>query len=457
MNDSKPRPSEKPATGAEKAKEGHAFKSPLIDLIDDRTYGRFDKRKSSLYYEQYFTEGHQARLRAKAHKRMIEGLEKNTPGQTLKDMALYSAAKSIRLNIQTPLTPVGGANAGQAGSESPQICLGPNIPNARLRSWKPLTDGLLTPEKLGVPRFGGSPQEAAQIIKQAGIQFGAARAGITGLDKRHIYSRDCDGKEIVFEDVDLPYETDGKRVIPEKCRYVIVFLLHMPYDAFNCAPNPVCSMAPLFTYSRIDLLLGHMAEFIRALGYTAIPSANDTAPNGPFAIEAGLGEQCRADKVINPDLGTMVRLCKIITDLPLELDQPQNFGIEAFCRVCDRCVGACPVDAISKDPEASFERPGEWVSPGHKTWHGRWPTCWAYAESTGGGCGICLPVCPWNKPNTLLHRTVKAVIRRTTLFNRLLVKLDKMLGYGKPLSPEAWWRKKIPTYGIDTKQGMTSD
>lgn len=457
MNDSKPQPSEKPATGAEKAKEGHAFKSPLIDLIDDRTYGRFDKRKSSLYYEQYFTEGHQARLRAKAHKRMIEGLEKNIPGQTLKDMALYSAAKSVRLNIQTPLTPVGGANAGQAGSESPQICLGPNIPNARLRSWKPLTDGLLTPEKLGVPRFGGGPQEAARIIKQAGIQFGAARVGITGLDKRHIYSRDCDGKEIVFEDVGLPYETDGKRVIPEKCRYVIVFLLHMPYDAFNCAPNPVCSMVPLFTYSRIDLLLGHMAEFIRALGYTAIPSANDTAPNGPFAIEAGLGEQCRADKVINPDLGTMVRLCKIITDLPLELDQPQNFGIEAFCKVCDRCVGACPVDAISKDPEASFERPGEWVSPGHKTWHGRWPACWAYAESTGGGCGICLPVCPWNKPNTLLHRTVKAVIRRTTLFNRLLVKLDKMLGYGKPLSPEAWWRKKIPTYGIDTKQGMTSD
>jgi hypothetical protein len=51
-----------------------------------KTYGRFDKCKSSLYYEQYFTEGYQARLRAKAHKKMIQGIEKNTPGQTLKDI-----------------------------------------------------------------------------------------------------------------------------------------------------------------------------------------------------------------------------------------------------------------------------------------------------------------------------------------------------------------------------------
>lgn len=450
MNDRTARPPDRPTSDSEEKGRTGDFKSPLTELIDDRTYGRFDKRKSSLYYEQYFTQGHQARLRAKAHKKISEGIQKQTPGQTLKDMALYAAAKSVRLNIQTPLPMGGGKDAGQEGAGAPQICLGPNIPNARLRSWAPLTDSLPTPETWGVPRFGGTPREAAQMIRQAGIQFGAARVGFTGLDRRHIYSRDCDGKEIVFEDTAVPYETDDKRVIPEKCRYVIVFLLHMPYGAFSCAPDPVGSMAPLFTYSRIDLLLGHMAEFIRALGYTAIPSANDMASNGPFAIEAGLGEQCRADKVIHPDLGTMIRLCKIITDLPVELDHPQDFGIEAFCRVCDRCVEVCPVDAISHDPEASFKRPGEWVSPGHKTWHGKWPTCWAYAESTGGGCGICLPVCPWNKPNTLLHRTVKAVIKRTTVFNRLLVKLDKLLGYGKPPSPGAWWRRKIPAYGIDT-------
>lgn len=133
------------------------------------------------------------------------------------------------------------------------------------------------------------------------------------------------------------------------------------------------------------------------------------------------------------------------------MSDSQNINGNAFESYCDRCIEVCPVGAISKNREAGFERPGEWVNPGDKTWHGKWPTCWAYAESTGRGCGICLPVCPWNKPNTLLHRTVKAIIKRTTLFNRLLVTLDKLLGYGKLLAPEAWWRKKFPTYGIDTR------
>lgn len=451
MNDSIPRQVMQPSHASETTGESLAFKSPLTNLIDDRTYGRFDKRKSALYYGQYYAEGIQSRIRAKAHKKLVQGIKTNTPGNTLKDVALYSAVKSVYTRGQTYGASTGPVAAERAGATMSEFCRGPNIPNFGLKSWAPLTAGLPTPEKLGVPRYSGSPREAAQIVKHAGIQFGAARVGITGLDKRHVYSRDCDGKEVVFEDVDQPYETGEKRVIPEKCRYVIVFLLHMPYDAFGCSPDPVGSMGPFFTYSRIDQLLAPMAEFIRVLGYTAIPSSNDTAPNGPFAIEAGLGEQCRADKVINPDLGTMIRICKIITDLPLELDRPQDFGIEAFCKDCDRCIEACPVGAVSKDREPSFERPGEWVNPGHKTWHGRWPVCWAYAESKSGACGICLPVCPWNKPNTLVFRTIKAVVKRTTVFNRFLVKLDKMLGYGKPLSTEDWWRKKLPTYGIDTR------
>jgi reductive dehalogenase len=425
------------------------FKSPLTDLIDDQTYGSFDKRKSSLYYEQYFSAGHQARLRAKAKAAELRDLKAGKPGRMLPDIALLAAARSARLFIQAP------PEAGEAPAKGPQastLCQGPNTPNTRLRSWFPLTEGLVTPEKLGVSPYSASPEEAAAVVKQAAILFGAARVGITGLDPRHLYSHDCDGKAVVREAVAAPYETQTKRVIPEKCRYVIVLLLHMPYDAFRCAPDPLGSVVPLVTYTRMEVLLGQMAEFIRALGYTAIPSANDTAPNGPFAIEAGLGEQCRADKVIHPDLGTMIRLAKIFTDLPLALDEPVKSGIEAFCKVCDRCIEVCPVKAISTDPEPTFARPGEWVSPGHKTWHGNWPTCWAYAETTGGGCGICLPVCPWNKPDTLPFRLVKALVKRTTRFNRLLVKLDRLLGYGKPLSPGAWWKKKHPTYGIDTRQ-----
>jgi epoxyqueuosine reductase QueG len=69
-----------------------------------------------------------------------------------------------------------------------------------------------------------------------------------------------------------------------------------------------------------------------------------------------------------------------------------------------------------------------------------------------GGCGICLPVCPWNKPRGILHSLVRAVIKKTALFNRLLVAADKFFGYGKPMDPEKWWNLDLPTYGIDTRR-----
>jgi len=413
-------------------KEQNGYKSSLTELIDDATYGRFDKRKCALYYDQYLGEGQRSKMKRKSREDTIEGIKQNKPGFGLKDRALLGAAW-----LQDMSDP---------------DCPGPNKTNAGLRSWTKVNKSLATPQKLGVPPYQGDPQEAVRIVKQAAKTFGACRAGITGLDKRHVYRYECDGKEIVFEAVDEPYETEEKRVIPEKCRYVVVMLVQMSAEAFACAPFPVGSVMPALSYNRIDYLTGAVAEFIRGLGYTAIPSANDISSNGPFAIEAGLGEQCRMDKVIHPDFGPMVRICKVITDLPMELDRRKNFGVTEFCKVCRRCVEVCPVKAIDEEREPSFAVPGPWVNPGHKTWHGDNPRCWAYAESTGGGCGICLPVCPWNKPRGILHSLVRAVIKKTSFFNRFFVAADKFFGYGKPMDPEKWWNLDLPTYGIDTRR-----
>jgi len=418
-----------------KNKSEEEYKSPLTGLIDDSTYGRFDKRKSALYYSQHLAEDkEQSKVRANARKSLAKKIKEKRPGYGLKDVALHGAAKSMFFEY----------------GFDPQ-CEGANRPNVGMRSWTKLSETLLTPDKLGVPPYDGDAKEAAKLVKRVAKNFGAFRVGVTGLDKRHVYQYDCDGKEIVFESVEEPYETAHKRVIPEKCKYVVVMLLHMSHEALACAPAPIGSMVPMFTYKRVDILTGGVAEFIRGLGYVAIPSANDTAVNGPFAAEAGLGEQGRADKLISPDGGALVRICKVLTDLPMELDSPQKFGIPEFCKVCRICVEACPVNTINDADEPSFEVPGPWANPGHKTWHGKNPLCWAYAESTGGGCGICLYVCPWNKPKGLLHKLVKGIIKRTPVFNRFFVWAHKFLGYGKPMDPEEWWDLDQPTYGIDTR------
>lgn len=422
-------------TGA--ATEGNdTYKSTLTDLIDDATYQRFDKLKSAFYFGQYLGQNKRATILEKAHKKVGEGIKKNEPGYGLKDVALQYAAKSVYLHEHQQCRPE---------------CSGTNRPNWGIRSWTRLTDTVQTPQDWGVPQYKGDLKETAKIIKQVAKNFGAFRTGITGLDKRHIYQHDCDGKEIVFESAEEPYETEEKRVIPEKCKYIVVMLVQMSPQAFACCPYPIGSMMPFFTYKRIDLLTGALAEFIRGLGYTAIPSANDTAINGPLALEAGLGELGRADKVISPDGGTMIRICKVITDLPMELDKPRKFGIAEFCKVCRRCVEACPVNTVNNEQNPSFKVSGPWSSPGHKTWHGENPTCWAYAVSTGGTCGICLHVCPFNKPQGLLHSLVRGIIKRTALFNRFFVWADKFFGYGKPMDPEKWWNLDLPTYGIDTR------
>ena len=412
--------------------EENHYKSTLTDLIDDTSYGRFDKRKCVLFYGRYLGEDQKAAVENKTFQRIVEGIRQNKPGLELKDIALMGAAR-----LQSPNEPE---------------CPGPNKPNVGVRSWTQVSKSLLTPQKLGLPRYKGDPREAAKIVKHAAKNFGACRVGITGLDRRHVYRWDCDGKEIAFAPVETPYESEEKRVIPEKCKYVVVMLVEMSAAAVACYPFPIGSMMPLLSYNRIDQLTGATAEFIRGLGFTAIPSANDIAPNAPFAIEAGLGELCRMDKVINSEIGPMIRICKIFTDLPMELDHRRDAGITDFCKVCRRCVEACPVKAINADREPSFEVPGPWVNPGHKTWHGDNLKCKTYSVSTGGTCGICLNVCPWNKPKGLIHSLIRATIKRTSVFNKIFVAADKFFGYGKPLEPDKWWEMDLPTYGIDTRR-----
>jgi len=400
----------------------HNFKSPLTELIDDGIYTGFDKRNSALNYDMYLGKGMKEEIRRKARENLIRDIRENKPGCRIYDVAFKNAAVCL-----------GCENAAD------DACIGPNKANVGLKSWTRINAMCQTPQELGVSKYRGSPAEASKIVKRVAREIGAFRVGITGLDRRHVYSHDCDGKEILFESVDEPYETDSKRFIPDKCRYVVVMIVTMPASGFACTPHQIGSAIPWVTYKKIDVLLSHVAHFIRGLGYTAIPSSNDTAPNGPFAVEAGLGEQGRADKVINPTAGALIRICKVITDLPMELDSPQTFGIARFCQICNRCVEACPVNTINEENEESFHVPGKWTNPGHKTWHGNNPLCWAYAEQTSGSCGICVYVCPWNKPDTFFFRIIKGIIKRTSLFNRVFLAADKLFGYGKLKNPESWW------------------
>ena len=60
----------------------------------------------------------------------------------------------------------------------------------------------------------------------------------------------------------------------------------------------------------------------------------------------GIGKVGLHGKVINPQYGTFLRWVYIITDAPLECDEPLK---EEVCDGCGECLKACPGKAISKD------------------------------------------------------------------------------------------------------------
>jgi epoxyqueuosine reductase len=63
----------------------------------------------------------------------------------------------------------------------------------------------------------------------------------------------------------------------------------------------------------------------------------------PSAIAAGLGELGRNGLVITEKYGARISLGNpILTDLPLESDQPIDIAVEDFCKICRKCATACP-------------------------------------------------------------------------------------------------------------------
>lgn len=151
----------------------------------------------------------------------------------------------------------------------------------------------------------------------------------------------------------------------------------------------------------------------------------------------------------------MVRVSKVVTDLPLEPTKPIDAGIQEFCKTCKLCAEACPSDALSFEDEPSWEVKGDWNAPGHKAWFEDAPACLEYWRTgPGTNCGICFSVCPYTKKDeTFVHTLVKATASRTSAFNGFFTQMDEAFGYGEGRDPEEWWALDLPEYGIDTQRG----
>lgn len=410
---------------------------PTMEIDWDRMQRFSEWRSVRGSLAEYITLERETALITLQNDNLAKWLKEGRPGYALRDRALSAAASQ----------------------------------GAAAQSFLPPKD-IQGPDKLGVPKWTGSPEDAAAMVTAALRHLGAGTVGFVELDthttEKLIYQQDPDKKDLVFADVDQPSENDKQRIIPKKARWVIVWTIPMSQETMKTAPTVVCQATTQLTYTENRNVQQRLQYFLGTLGYMGLgeyaTNALGIAP--ALGTMAGLGEMSRLNRMISPEWGPITRVFKMITDLPLAPTQPINAGIMEFCKVCLRCAQFCPCKALSFLPEPTWEVRGGWNNPGHKAYFEDSATCRTWWRQVGTNCGICFAACPFASKNMAFYDAFRNALTAvgTPVFNTpLRIIADMMsppptyLNMGQPLlDPDVWWKElDLPIRGYNSARGIS--
>lgn len=341
--------------------------------IDEPTYKKFivgeipkydgtNNVFSRMMYDPDFLQ-----LRAVQGKNMKENIETNKPGYGLMEMGFRGATWAIQYSL-------GSASGTYAwGGEG-------------LYSWAPL--GRPPFSTAGIGKLDvRDPEWITKWVKVAGKHFGASLVGICEINRNWIYSHVYN----IMAKKTTPVE------IPPEYKYAVVMVMEMDYGLMKESPKALSAAATGLGYSKMAITAVSMAEFIRNLGYKAIPMGNDTALSIPLAIDAGLGELGRHGLLITEQFGPRVRLSKVFTDLPLKPDKPVDLGVQDFCESCGVCAQECPGKAISPGKRSTEAASVSNNKGGLLKWSMNAYNCFKTWAALGVDCTHCIAACVKNR------------------------------------------------------------
>ncbi len=224
----------------------------------------------------------------------------------------------------------------------------------------PERDAAINPNKADL----GDLDKITQHIKDFAKEVGADVVGVAEMDKN-----------FVFKDTEAPPHTR-----------VLAFGLAMKFDMMaDIGQNSQQEVHRVY-FKMLDIAV-RIAQYIGGFGYSAWahPNAGELA-HVPMAYLAGLGELGKHGSLINPEFGSSWRLALVSTDMPLVVDGPKDFGIDAMCERCTVCTRFCPGEALAPEKQ---------LVNGVLRWHVDTAKCEPYFQRLWG-CKICLMVCPLN-------------------------------------------------------------
>ncbi|MCG3222630.1 MAG: reductive dehalogenase [Candidatus Heimdallarchaeota archaeon] len=273
------------------------------------------------------------------------------------------------------------------------------------------------------------PKEMTTFLKKVATFYGANLIGIAPFDPKWIYSHD---------------RMDREYVISKNIKYAVVIAVEMDFNAINTSPKMPGGIATGLGYSKIAFVRTLVANFIKNLGYEAIPAGNSLGLSVPLAIEAGLGGFGRHGLLITKKYGPRVRVAKILTDMPLVADKPDyKFAksVEKFCETCMTCADRCPSASITFDDKISYKTYSVSNNPGVKKWYVDVETCYLFWLENGGDCSNCISDCEYNHIYTWPHKIANWIVMNLPFLNPIWPYVGKLLGYGGNKSAKKMWKK----------------
>lgn len=246
-----------------------------------------------------------------------------------------------------------------------------NVPEDEELQQTLLETDAIRARKLSAPSAIKQYKSAAQwseLVKALALEQGAVAVGISRLKP-----------EWVIDTFEVPYD------------HVITIGVAMDFDNLKDAPGIPAIIEVMKQYGQAHLVTNAIASWIRQQGWNAVSyggSNNIPLLLIPAAIESGLGELGKHGSLISRTHGSLLRLGGLVTDMPLEFDRADSFGLDDMCQNCQICQKHCIPDAIY--PEKQMVR-------GVRKWYVDFDKCLPYFNETTG-CGSCLAVCPWSKP-----------------------------------------------------------
>ena len=212
-------------------------------------------------------------------------------------------------------------------------------------------------------------EDLSDAIKEKARELGFIEVGITYFDHRYTFSSKKEHTTYYPNIICLAYEQD--------------------FEPTQTIPSVDAEIVHSSTYRTEGAAALELGNFIRSHGYHAqvTGSGDSPGPYIPMFVEAGLGQLGACGYLLTPHVGNRCRLVSVTTDANLTHDKPIDYGMHAFCQVCQVCVNRCPGRALMRDKIwwRGLEK--------NKLYFKRCrPVMARYL-----GCGICMKTCPVQK------------------------------------------------------------